>query len=461
MKKSRVRMPQRLEQALRTVRHAGSAAVRPDSRREVRRALADREDQFLRLIKTAVFDYPKSPYLPLLHHVGCTFDDLTALVRRDGIEGALDQLRDQGLYITQDEYKGQEPARRGSATFRFRQAQFRSPLLATLGLRTDALARHRAAADQVFGFRGGATAIWLPPMAGEVSHALRAAKIGHPFHRWFSQVSVSPFKRPILPKMELYGYLTVLALAGVRAPLPRHVPASDPEPVVRWMASALRQGKRVALGTYAASAARACRWAFEHGISLKGVTIRVGGESVTPAKRNLIEQSGARCLPSFGSRETGHASQACLAPNDADDMHLSKDLWALTTRRRTVPGGTEVDALLFTSVSPGCHNLLINLETGDCGIVERRSCGCPWDELGYDVHFRQVWSFAKLTVEGTTIMGETVFRALEERLPAWWAAGPATTNSPPSSRRTACPSTSSSSTPRWDRLTSTTCGGRF
>ncbi|MGH3112326.1 MAG: hypothetical protein ACRDOP_02535, partial [Gaiellaceae bacterium] len=86
--------------------------------------------------------------------------------------------------------------------------------------------------------------------------------------------------------------------------------------------------------------------------------------------------------------------------------------------------GTVVQALVYTSLQPTAPKLLLNVESDDYGIVERRSCGCPLEELGYPRHIRQVRSFKKLTGEGMTLVGTDMVRVLEEVLPARFGGSP-------------------------------------
>ncbi len=60
-----------------------------------------------------------------------------------------------------------------------------------------------------------------------------------------------------------------------------------------------------------------------------------------------------------------------------------KDRLALIQRSRAVPGtDVTVDAFLFTTLSPAAPKLLLNVESDDYGIVERRSCGCEFERRG-------------------------------------------------------------------------------
>ena len=76
------------------------------------------------------------------------------------------------------------------------------------------------------------------------------------------------------------------------------------------------------------------------------------------------------------------------------------------------------DALLVTALRPACPKVLLNTGIGDSAVMERRRCGCIFDELGYDLHLHTVRSFEKLTGEGATFLGVDVIHVLEEILPA-------------------------------------------
>src|SRR5262249_28129216 len=94
----------------------------------VRRQMARREDAFLEKVERAIFKNMRSPYLALFRNAGCEFGDVQTLVRQ-GVETALERLRDSGVYVSFDEFKGRTSARRGSQTFVFRGSDFDNPLI--------------------------------------------------------------------------------------------------------------------------------------------------------------------------------------------------------------------------------------------------------------------------------------------------------------------------------------------
>ena len=67
---------------------------------------------------------------------------------------------------------------------------------------------------------------------------------------------------------------------------------------------------------------------------------------------------------------------------------------------------------------------MLNVESGDYGTLEERSCGCPWEELGYSKHLVGMHSYEKLTSEGVTFLGADLHYVLEEVLPARFGGSP-------------------------------------
>jgi hypothetical protein len=77
-----------------------------------------------------------------------------------------------------------------------------------------------------------------------------------------------------------------------------------------------------------------------------------------------------------------------------------------------------VDAFLVTSLLPPAPKILLNVETGDYGLIERRACGCEMGAAGLTTHVSSIRSFEKLSGEGMTFVQTDLLRVLEEVLPA-------------------------------------------
>ena len=95
------------------------------------------------------------------------------------------------------------------------------------------------------------------------------------------------------------------------------------------MEAVIAGGARPFLFTFTSSAVRLCQAAVEAGIDLTGAMIMLAGEPITPARLDAIRPSGATALPRYGSVETGPIGYGCLAPTEADDVHVLSDLQAL------------------------------------------------------------------------------------------------------------------------------------
>jgi hypothetical protein len=121
----------------------------------------------------------------------------------------------------------------------------------------------------------------------------------------------------------------------------------------------------------------------------------------------------------YAFTEAGIIGYGCGAPRGSDDMHFFSDSYALIGRQRTVgDGGPTVNAFVYTSLLPSAPKILLNVESGDSGILEDRRCGCVLDAAGVRHHMAQIRSFEKLSGEGMTFIQTDLLRVLEEVLPA-------------------------------------------
>ena len=84
----------------------------------IKTALDRRDEGFLQLVRTQIFNRPGSPYLKLLRMAGCDFGDLEAHVHQRGLERTLEKLCEEGVYLTSDEFKGKKEVIRKGASFR-------------------------------------------------------------------------------------------------------------------------------------------------------------------------------------------------------------------------------------------------------------------------------------------------------------------------------------------------------
>src|SRR5215470_17619185 len=175
----------------------------------VQERLAQREDDFLWLLREAVYAQPAHPVRKLLQRAGCQHGDVAQLVRTEGLEGALAALYRAGVYLSADEVAGRCRVVRGSDSFDVRMADLRNPwavghLVAnSSGSRSGtpiAIALDlNAVLDQLPAYRlsfvaasGGADwveAVWALPGTIGLAYSLRGTvAFGRPVERWFSPV---------------------------------------------------------------------------------------------------------------------------------------------------------------------------------------------------------------------------------------------------------------------------------
>ena len=181
----------------------------------------------------------------------------------------------------------------------------------------------------------------------------------------------------------------------------------------------LQKGGGCLFNTYTSAAVRIGQAAREAGLDITGAKFLFGGEPLTDAKRAELERAGAQLFSLYGSMEPRFLGMSCSNPQECDEVHLCEDNFVFGQRTRTVPhSGVTVDALLVTALLPSTPKVLLNVETGDCGVLGRRACGCAWDGLGLATHLHEIRGSDKLTSQGMTFIGTDLVMVLEEVLPS-------------------------------------------
>lgn len=396
----------------------------------VRQQLAARQERFLTIAERSIYGNSSSPYLALLRHAGCELGDLRRLVESEGLEGTLRALADKGVYLTFEEIKGRQDAVRGSARFSFRPTDFDNPVvrphvtiysggsggrptrtrysLAYFGERATSI----AVVLEAHGVRRPRQSFWWPV---PVAWILASAMLDHPAVGWFYPVY------PLPPVVHWAARLlkVVGGIAGCAVPSPQRGDGGVPEPLLTWLTTQLRVDRPLILWAVPSAAVRLASAARESGLDLSRLTFMIGGEPITPARRQQIETAGAQVIGVYSSVELGGLSYACAAPLATDDVHLMVDRFAVVQRpRMSGSGGPVVDAMLFTTLSPVAGKIALNAETGDYAHVEERACGCLLGQLGMHTHISEIRSFEKLTSEGVTFARSNLEQILEEVLPA-------------------------------------------
>jgi hypothetical protein len=419
--------------------------ITPDeARAEMRRRLADREGSFLRLVERGVFGQKASPYRQLFAHAGCEFGDLQTMTRGRGLEKTLLALRESGVYVGYEEFKGRKPIVRGGLEIPVQPGDFDNPLLSAAYARTTGgssgagtrvmtdLDNLRARAvvnilvDEASGLLGMPVGLWRGVLP-DVGLGASISRIGYGKipARWFTPVAYGDLRSSLEFRLATEYVLWMSRLCGVPLRRPEPVPLDQAGIVARWVAQTLKEHGGCGLGAYVSALVRVSLAAQEEGLDLTGAIFHGGGEPPTPAKVAQIERSGARYKAAYGVTEFGKVGDACLNPREVNEHHFWEDHLALIQYPQQVPGtDLEVDAFHFTTLLPSSPKLAVNVESDDYGIVEERDCGCPFQELGLRRHLRGIRSFRKLTGEGMTLIGTDMLRLLDEVLPARFGGSP-------------------------------------
>jgi len=408
-----------------------------EARTILRQRLERRELDFLDLVRRTVFADGESPYSVLLRHAGCEYGDLERQVRREGLEGALRELVDAGVYLTLDEYKGRAPVVRGSLVMRVEPRRLRNPLVvaqyaaATSGSRGPAtripldLACVRDRAVNMYlalAARGGerwANAVWGAPGIGPM---LWYSICGGASAKWFTLADPAAPGLSARARWNARGISFMGRLAGVRVPHVEYAALEEPLPILRWMERTLRSGHTPHLWGSVSPIVALCQSAGNAGVRLGGAQFTVTGEPVTGARLAVIRQVGATALPDYGCADSGGSmSGGCLSPEASDDVHFWNDLHAMI-QADSPP--LPVGALLVTSIRSTSPFLFLNVSMGDRAAISKRSCGCPMEGLGWKTHLHTIRSFEKLTAGGVTFEDSEVVAILEELLPRRFGGGP-------------------------------------
>ena len=405
----------------------------------VRSQMAAREENFLSLVKKAVFEYDRSPYLKLLAPKKIQFADLQSWVAKNGIGGALRALENEDVYLTVDEFKGKVPVVRPGVEFWCQEGMFDNPFLSYVyevrsGATRSSGTRVRIDFDylhqrslydalllNMHGCLRAPIANWFPvfPGAPGINSSLRFAKMGNPVQRWFSQVTEDPLTINWEKRWGAKLIFTLGKLHGLPLTQPEYVGLDDAWKVAEWTAAALQEHGNCVVYTFASSAVRICLAAAERNLTLKGARFFVTGEPLTPQKKKEIEAVGASAVPVYGISEAGVIAAGCdQSHSESDHCHLYKDAISIISHRQSVPhSGLFVESYLFTSLVHESPKILINVGMGDYGEISTQSCSCVFGELGFDRCLTNIRSYEKLTGEGVTFVDTDFIRIIERDLP--------------------------------------------
>ena len=276
----------------------------------------------------------------------------------------------------------------------------------------------------VRGGLGWSHGVLLVPGSHALLTVLEYAVIGEPFLRWFSPVD--PGAPELDPRYLWSGRLLRAGglVAGVGFPAVEYVPIADLTPAVRWMERVLRAGGTPNVHTFVSLGVRLCEAAAAAGSEIAGAQFSVTGEPATPERMAAFRRSGVAAVPTYASTESGVVGRGCLAPAEADEVHLAAESQAVIPAGGRDGEGMPAGALLLSTLRTTAPLILLNVSVGDTAVVSRRSCGCPLEQLGWTTHLHTIRSFEKLTAGGVAFLDTNVVRVLEEVLPARFGGGP-------------------------------------
>jgi hypothetical protein len=416
------------------------------AKEEIKRGLDRREERFLEIVRSQIFERPKSPYLRLLALAGCEFSDLQAQVRRCGIEDTLAQLAREGVYLSSAEFKGKKEVTRGGHCFRVAPGCLENPNVAggyrtqssgttnqpirsfvsldLLAIRTPATCLAFAAHD-LFSRAHAMYDSVLPGSAG-INNLMIYARMGVAADRWFARTM------PIKSKLEKFYHSSTTRLlvhaaryCGAGFPKPEYLRDDQVDEIIYWVAAQRAQRRACCITTAASNAARIGRAACHLGISLEGTIFIVTGEPFTDSKREVIESAGARAIPRYAYGGSINISFGCANPVHTDESHVNQHLLALiASPYRSANAGSAVYPLLCTTIDPGFPRLLLNVESGDYGYLSRRDCGCLLEKTGLSLHLHHIRSFEKFTSEGMNFFYGDLYELFEKTFPCEFGGGP-------------------------------------
>jgi hypothetical protein len=409
-----------------------------EARAILRRRLENRSANLLDVFERFVFPHASSPYHQLLRVAGVQPGDVRGMLARDGVDTTLRRLRDAGVHIAFEEFKGTRPVERSGVVIEAGPQAFVNPG-ARAYYQTETggstgrgrhvqldvdhlLARvpHRLVSDEIHGMLGIPSALWFETLPGNGPQSiLQRAPYGAVPVRWFTPVLRGRGAPPWKHRIANRAIVEAARMSGIPFPRPEYVPLDRAEIVARWAAEMCATHGRAAVFTHPSKAVRVCLAARDLGLDLAGAVFAGGGEPVTQAKVDAIARAGARFVSGYIAMETGIIGMQCAHAVDPNEQHFFSDHLAVVQYpRRLDDFAVTVDTFYFTTLLPSATRLLINVELDDFGVITQRRCGCPFEALGYTDHIRDIRSFRKLTGEGMTLIGTEADRILGQDMPA-------------------------------------------
>lgn len=405
----------------------------------IKERINNREDNFLRAVKECIYHYPSSPYLKLLNLAKISYKNIESFVKRDGLEGALHILKNEGVYLTLEEARGKNEVVRKGHILRFKESDFNNPRIppafyirtggttnkgtgAVVNLTFEFLAEraaHRYLMFEMHSLFSIPFIIWYPTLGGvELATLLECAKIGKVPAHFFYQLD-KRLRKPSLDARMAFWYLDFMGKKmGINFPKPKPLILGDISEIARLISNLSENNCGSCIRTFVSSAVKICDLARQNNFNIEGTKFWVSGEPLTRHKFEEIASKGAKSICQYSFAEMGGTvAIGCDRALSPDDTHFLKDLFAVIQHNKEIEHlGTTFNAFLFTSLSLYAPKIFLNVENGDYGVVEERDCSCQFGKLGLNTHIYNIRSFEKFNAEGMTIFGSDLLKLIEETL---------------------------------------------
>jgi len=407
----------------------------PNYRTTIETFIRNRGANFLKMTQ-AILASPSHPYAQLFQGAGCTYADLEAEIGRNGLEATLDRLLAEGVYLTLDEFRCNTEIVRGGRHIRATMADWdnaagKGPLqnFSSGSSGAKSLKTNSSLEYVKFGSAGGRILLdefqnvrrvaitMMPILPGShgLGGCLVGAKLGYPSERWFALGGGSKFKNAHYKAMTA-AIVARLRLEGANVPYPTYLDPDDFSPVAEFVAKRKREGMSSAIMGMVSSITRVAAAAIDGGFDIRGTYALVTGESLTDAKRDLIERSGIEPYPMYATSEFGGIGIPCRQMRTGNCVHVTLPSLALVSRRQESWNDEEVDSLHITNLLSFAPRMLINVEIGDTGVIEPATCDCEFSRLGYSLQVRDMAAITKFRGQGYTLRAPELIRLLEEGL---------------------------------------------
>ena len=360
--------------------------------------------RLLRSLDELVWPSPTSPTRRLLEAAGAEPADVASLVAELGVVGALEQLRDRGVYVSYEEYHGRQPIQRGSTTFEVSPADFFNPvsradyLATTGGSRSEGTpvelsfawqrrqGVQRAVQLDIAGVLGAPTATWLPvfPSAAGFGAVMKLTAGGNRPERWFSQIPTDLVRRQ-QPEGRGQPVPAGAERAGPHGACPRRStsPPPIPSPSSHGWRTRCAGTARPRITGYASSLTAAARWASEHDVDLTGVVAFPSSEPVTVGKLVGHAGVGHDAVPDLRLRARGHRRPDLRRSATTRSTTSGTTSWRSSPAAgpgATRPTSTRSCSPAWRSRRPGCCSTSRTTTTAWCATTS--ACDCRIADAG-------------------------------------------------------------------------------